>query len=360
MNDNKYYAVPYISNSSLTWFKVSPKYCWKRMNRQLADEEYSYTTLGKQLHMSLLEPEEFAKNYTYLDFKTPASKQQQSFCEEYVRCITFGKMSDEEALKYAYSCAYLSEKLTEAAILKSAEKLYESNSDYIQYLQVKGDYREILSKSKKELITTITNTIKSHKKASVLMTNEYYNVLNISEPEKECLSEVPIYWDYPIVYNGEYLKCKSLIDRLVVDHAHKRVTIVDLKTTSILGDFTKTIIERDYYRQLAFYRLSLQHSNTVPNDYEIDAYIVAVNTQDPYECRVYKLSDAEYQAQVIAINKIMMEISWHWFTGQWEYSRTYYEGDGTENLIDENSYQSIERNQSNRGDTLCIADVLLV
>lgn len=354
MSENKYYSIPYISNSSLTWFKVSPKYCWKRMNREIADEEYSYTTLGKQLHMSLLEPEEFEKNYIYLDFKTPASKQQLGFCESYVNKLSFGEnyvdQSDIHSISLceAYKLNYNTEKLTDAVILKSAQKLYESNSEYIQYLKVKGDYREILSKSKKELITTITNTIKSHKKASKLMfTDVDDNVLEFtnmaqqdSDIHKDQKCEVPVYWEYPIVYNGEALKCKALIDRLVVDHTNKRITIVDLKTTSVLGDFTDTIIEREYYRQLAFYRLSLQHSNIFPKDYEIEAYIVAVNTQEPYECRVYKLSDEEYLKQVLVINNILTEISWHWFSGQWDYSRTYYEGDGTENLIlDERSYQ---------------------
>lgn len=160
-----YYAIPYVSNSTLTWFKVSPKYCWKRMNLEIVDEEKSYTTLGKQLHLSLLEPEEFEKSYTYLDFKTPTSKQQLGFCEEFVRLNTYENMlNDEGRLRFAYTANYTAEKMTDAAVLKAAKNLYESNLDYIKYLQIKGDYREILSKSKQELITTITQTIRAYKR----------------------------------------------------------------------------------------------------------------------------------------------------------------------------------------------------
>lgn len=341
MSNKKYYQIPYISNSTLTWFKVSPKYCWKRMNLEIVDEEKSYTYLGKQIHMSLLEPEEFDKNYTYLDFKTPTSKQQLGFCEDYVFNATLGEdiLSKDEALIEAYSNNYVTDKMTQNAILQSAEKLYETNSEYIKYLMIKNDYREILSKSRKELITTITNSITSHKKAKCLLSKDSLKDIDLGCNDQliSTFSEFDIYWEYPIEVDGELLKCKSLIDRLVVDHLNKKITIVDLKTTSTLGDVSMQIKDREYYRQLAFYRLAVQNSKLFPDDYEIEAYIVTVNTQDPFECRVYKLSESEYQNQLLVINSLMEQISWHWFTNQWDYSRTYYEGDGTENLIDEYS-----------------------
>jgi hypothetical protein len=349
MSIKKYYLTPYISNSTLTWFKVSPKYCWKKMNREIADLETSYSLLGTQLHLSLLEPEEFDKTYTYLDFKTPTSKQQLGFCETYVNCIE----EHENAIMEAYKTNYVTtEKSTPKAILKSAELIYQSNSEYIKYLQIKGDYREVLSKSRKELITTVTNAIRSHKKAKTLIFDDH---LVNGESSK---TEFAVYWDYPIYYNNSPLKCKSLIDRLIVDTKNKKVTIVDLKTTSTLGDFSDAIDVRNYYRQLAYYRLAVQHSKFVPDDYEIDSYIVAVNTQEPFECRVYKLPEAEYQKQVAEINNTMKAISWHWFTNKWDYSRTYYEGDGTENLIDECSNESIKELRYDRGDEIRIADVV--
>lgn len=350
MSEKKYYLIPYISNSTLTWFKVSPKYCWKRMNREIADLETSYSFLGTQLHLSLLEPEEFEKTYTYLDFKTPTSKQQLSFCECFVIATHDQSLTSDsdEILIDAYKENYSTDKMTDAAILKAAEKIYQTNSEYIKYLEIRGDYREVLSKSRKELITTITQAIKSHKKANRLMfLDDQGDAKSIKE-----FCEFAVYWDYPIVCEGESLKCKSLIDRLVVDHQHKKVTIVDLKTTSTLGDLEGQINERNYYRQLAFYRLAVQHSQIIPNDYEIEAYIVSVNTQDPFECRVYRLTDTQYQKEVLEINKLMKEISWHWFTNKWDYSRTYYEGDGTENSINEYSNESIEGIASNGSDEI--------
>lgn len=324
MENKKYYSIPYISNSTINWFQLSPRYCWKRMNKEIVDEEKSYTFLGKQLHLSLLEHDEFEKCYTYLDFKTPTSKQQQGFCEDYVNLTNKGFIEHDDSLVEAYKSNYTGG--SDASIQKLSKQLYESNSEYIKYLSIRGDYREVLSKSRQELITTITQAIRNHKKANILMFDDTMT------PRCQSFNELPIYWDYPIHIEGQILKCKSLLDRLIVDHDKKRVTVVDLKTTSSLGDLTEDLDTRKYYRQLAFYRFAVKNIPEIPNDYEIEAYIVAVNTMEPFECRVYKLSDVEFQRQVLEINRLMEQISWHWFTNKWNYSRTYYEGDGTENI----------------------------
>lgn len=334
MNEKKYYAVPYISNSTLTWFQISPKYCWLKMNREIADVETTYSQLGTQIHLYVLEPEEFNRCYTYLDFKVPISKQQLSFCEAYVKytqtesALDFeeGTLSHEASLVYAYDDNYSTERLTPAAKLKVAEKIYEQNSDYIKYLQIRGDFREVLSKSKQELLTTITQSLRAHKKANGLMFDD-----DSVFCKKEYFNELPVYWEFPIEYNGETIKCKSLIDRLIVDHLNKKVTIVDLKTTAVIGDLTATIDERNYNRQLTFYKLAVRSMPNIPNDYEIEAYIVAVNTSNPFECRVYRLTDETFHQELLTITKLMQDISWHWFTNNWEYSRAYYDGDGTEN-----------------------------
>jgi len=289
----------------------------------MLDEEKSYTYLGRQIHMHLLEPEEFEKNYTYLDFKTPSSKQHLGFCEDYVGLVN-SQSTHNDALIEAYKLNYTSG--SEATIIKTSKLLFETNSEYIKYLLVRGDYREVLSKSRQELLTTITQAIRSHKKANALIFDDQVST------RTQTFNELPIYWNYPIKVDNEDLKCKSLLDRLIVDHEKKLITIVDLKTTGILGDVSKTIDERQYYRQLAFYRLAVKNIKEIPNDYEIQAYIVAVNTVEPFECKVYKLSDEELLRQTVVLNDLLSQISWHWFTNQWDYSRVYYEGDGTENL----------------------------
>lgn len=333
IQEKKYYSVPYISNSALKWFLISPLYCWKRMQREITDLETSYTTVGKQVHMKLLEEEEFEKCYTYLDFKTPTSKQQLAFCEQFVELSNNSEVDKTTAMIQAYTENYISTKSSESAILQSAEKLYETNSEYIRYLTVKKDYREVLSKSKHDLLTTITQVVKKHKKANILLFEDSL----IENSTVESHNEYPIYWDFPIEFDGEKLKCKSLLDRLVIDHLNKKIIIIDIKTTSMLSTFKQTVEDFAYYRQLAFYKLAVlsdlqtRYENKY-KDYEVETYIVALSTVDPYECRVFKISSDYLQRGEKEILDIMTKISWHWFTGQWDYSQEYHNGDGTETL----------------------------
>jgi hypothetical protein len=153
----------------------------------------------------------------------------------------------------------------------------------------------------------------------------------------ECFNEYPIYWDFPIESGGEKLKCKSLLDRLIIDHNNKKIIIVDLKTTSMLSDFKETLEKFSYYRQLAFYKLAVLSElqskyEDKYKDYEVETYIIAVSTIDPYECRVFKISFNDLKRGVEEIIQLMTKISWHWFTGIWDHSREYHEGDGTETL----------------------------
>jgi len=330
--EKKYFSVPYISNSVLKWFEVSPLYCWKRMQREIEDFENSYTTIGRQVHMKLLEHKEFEKCYTYLDFKTPTSKQQLAFCEKFVELFN-SESNIKEAMIQAYTENYVSTNHTEKAILQAAEKLYETNSEYIRYLTVKQDYREVLSKSKQDLLTSITQVVKNHKKASTLLFDDpLFDNINI-----ESYNEYPIYWDFPIEFDGEKLKCKSLLDRLVIDNANKKIIIIDIKTTSMLSTFKKTVEDYAYYRQLAFYKLAVlsdlrSRYDTKYDDYEVETYIVALSTIEPYECRVFKMSFDHLRRGAEEIIQLMTKISWHWFTGQWDHSQEYHEGDGTETL----------------------------
>jgi hypothetical protein len=303
------------------------------MQGEINDLDKSYLTVGKQIHMKLLEEKEFEKCYTYLDFKTPTSKQQLGFCESLLNQMKLIELDQNKAMIQAYNENYVTTNLSEKSILQAAEKLYESNSEYIRYLTLKGDYREVLSKSKHDLLTTITQVVKNHKKASTLLFEDSL----IENSTVESYNEYPIYWEFPIEFDGEKIKCKSLLDRLIIDHPNKKIKIIDIKTTSMLSTFKQTVEEFAYYRQLAFYKLAVlsdlqtRYGNKY-EDYEVETYIVALSTVDPYECRVFRMSFDDLKKGAEEILNIMTKISWHYFTGQWDYSQEYHTGDGTETL----------------------------
>lgn len=326
----EYYSLPYISNSALKWFKKSPLYCYKRMTNEIEQLQKSYMDFGRQVHMSILEPEEFDKNYTTLDFNKPTSKQQLSFCEHYVALLTLFNISEEEAELQAYRESYAV--TSEKNVAANSRKLRTELKSYIDYLLIQDKYKEVLSNNKFNLIQTIKNTLFSHKKASELFSVQ-------TSDRIEACNELPIVWDFPITVDGEPLKCKSLIDRLIINLDTKEITLIDLKTAFSYEEFVRAYNEFNYPHQFTFYWLAVKHyfSDKYPDenfsDYKLNTYVTLVTT-DPniIECRVIEVPTNTMVEQTEIILKEMQEISWHVFTGQWDHTREYYTGDGIETI----------------------------
>ena len=91
-----------------------------------------------------------------------------------------------------------------------------------------------------------------------------------------------LYFQYPIYFEYQGIKCKSLLDIMVVDHKQKRIGIIDLKTT---GDnvinFYKAVTKFRYDIQASFYRLAAgQFGKTIPeiSDYLFGGFSFAVES----------------------------------------------------------------------------------
>ena len=106
-----YFDVKAVSNSSLSWLKDgSPKYFKMRFDGELKEEKKTYFEKGQQIHMYILEPEEFDKEYIFLNYEKPRSIQQKEFCEKFAR---LRKGKKDEKLIAAYKHAYTSKESNE-------------------------------------------------------------------------------------------------------------------------------------------------------------------------------------------------------------------------------------------------------
>jgi len=121
-----YYDVKAVSNSSLSWLKDgSPKYFKMKLDGLIKEEKKTYYEKGQQIHMYILEPEEFDKEYIFLNYEKPRSAQQKDFCEKYAR-LRKGKKNEKlvEAYKHAYTTKETEEKILEKASQSARETIY--------------------------------------------------------------------------------------------------------------------------------------------------------------------------------------------------------------------------------------------
>ena len=317
VTEKDYYSVPKVSNTSIGWFQISPQYFKKKLDKELKDQDQKFFELGRQVHMFILERNEFNKLYTYLEFDTPKSKQQIQFAEE----VAGGK-----DIVDAYNSQYKATKNAEEKALELSTKLER----YIEYVKIRKDYKDVLSWSKWSTITGANKAVVAHKKANELV----YNDELFSTKDVETYNELPIFWNYP----GYNLECKSMLDRLVIDHKNKTIKLIDLKTTSHLHSFGKSIKAFKYDRQFAFYWMAIfywwmkNHPDKNIDEYSEETYVVGIQTRDLIEVKVFKIEDRLLNNGMVEIAETIPEIAWHFEENKWEYTKKYYQGDGIETI----------------------------
>ena len=314
-----------ISNSNIGWFiKKGPKYLKEMLNNEREGLKLPQLEKGTMIHEYILQPEEFWKDYIILDFEVPKVKQQKDFCEAYASSLEL--LEDDKKLQ-AYRSSYTNTKSSQIA-LKEASELCEKYKNYIEYLK-QHDTKKVISFADLNLLKNIKKNLEEHKKANELL----YNFPNTFEVH----NEFHINWEYPRAFEDKELSCKSLLDRVMIDHENKKIILIDLKTTADVYNFQHSVEEFDYYRQLAYYwtAIAWYFKNELfidIDEYEGETYIIAIQSYDNNEIRVFKIDEAELSNRLKTIDDAIKRIAWHKNNNLWEHTKEYYEGNGEEIL----------------------------
>lgn len=325
-------SIPYyedltrISNSNIGWFlKKGPRYL-KEMLDGKEGLKASFLDKGTMIHEYILQSEEFWKDYTILDFAVPKVKQQKDLLEFYSSARLVDPFaSEDDILLMSYETAYNNTKSKEKKI-QEAKELVELYQNYIEYFKNK-DSKKVISFADLNMLKTIKKNMEDHKKANELLFNypETFEVHN----------EFHINWEYPNASSLGDLPCKSLLDRVMIDHTNKKIILVDIKTTADVYNFKHSVEEFDYCRQLAYYWLAIHwyFKNELKlniEEYEYETYIVAVQSHDGYEVRVFKFNPKAIEERLVTIDYSIKRIAWHKNNNLWDHMKEYYDEDGAE------------------------------
>lgn len=310
-----------ISNSAIGWFlKKGPRYLKDMLDGKEEGISGKYLEKGTMIHMYLLQPDEFWHNYMIIDYEKPKTAQQIAFCERYFHST---ELLEEDKLLDAYKSAYSGNNMSKDAMLKKAKELQLKFAEYIEFLD-KNQTFTVISFADLNMLKRIEENINNHKKAKDLLTNN---------PGWDCNNEFHINWES----EKQKISCKSLLDRVKIDFVNKKIILIDLKTTADVYNFKHSVEEYDYYRQIAFYILALTWymSDLEYNieEFDLEAYIIAIQSNGNNEVRVFNmLNEKELLDRKDLIADTLTEISYHYQTGNWDHTREYYEGNGTEEL----------------------------
>ena len=312
-----------ISNSAIGWFlKKGPKYLRDMLDGKEEGLNLPQLEKGTMIHEYILQPEEFWKDYVILEYEVPKVKQQRDFCIAYANSL---ELLEDKKLLEAYRSSYSNTKSSEIA-LNEARELSKKYDKYIEALKSEQNNKKPISFADLNMLKKIKQNLEEHIAANKLL----FDVPNTYE----CHNEFHINWEASNIN----VPCKSLLDRVMFDHVNKKIILIDLKTTANIYDFKHSVETFDYYRQIAFYMFALvwymqEELNLNIDEYDFEAYIIAIQTNGNYEVRVFNmLNEEELLNRRNIITKALTEIAYHISSNNWEHTRKYYENNGIEEL----------------------------
>ena len=316
-----------ISNSNIGWFlNKGPAYLHKMLTDPPPEEKNAVLERGTMIHEYILQPEEFQKDYVVWDKSRPSSAQQEKFCQALANSV---EIEPNKAVLSAYKESYSTAGKSEDKMLSEGLKIASTLKDYIDFLKA-NDGRIMISPWDAKMLEKIKQNIYSHRLAWRII-----DPPGIDE-DSENHHEFHINWTY-YVKMAAGVACKSLLDGLTLDFRSKTALIYDLKTTQKLWHFEDSIDQYDYLRQLCYYKMAVvwylkNELGENPDEWTFEFYIIGIDTTGSYEIRVFKIDDRTVTTRNDTIHSALLDIFWHQSTGKWDHSRSYYEGDGSEEL----------------------------
>ena len=316
----KYEDVRAVNNTALGYFLISPLE-FKKYYDEPIESKGEWYDVGSAFHCLILQPELFDDKFVVFDYEKPNSEQKRIFAED---CLEW----PNEEIEALYSKVYSIKGKSDVKIAEEASKLFQEVASYIAYLKLRENGKTILTSKSIDIVQNCVRSLRANPKAEGIVT-----IPNLFGDDLKAYNELEIYFKYKSV------DCKSKIDRLIVDKAKKRITIVDFKTTSKkINKFCESFVEYDYERQFAFYAIAvyefLDKQIGLPDlpNYEVAIVCPIVSTKEPFESRIFAIPLERIGYCSAKIKEQLEDLDWHFNTKNWNYPKCYYEGEGYEVL----------------------------
>ena len=275
-----------FSYSSLNRMIFSPQLFYKDYilkDREIRTDKHLIE--GKLLHLLLLQPEEFNKQFSMIPGKIP-SEAVRRVLNEVKDNLPLPLNSGDPEVEQNWEWEKLSLLNKEINTALKHQNLYQSMKDEakrvakIQTTDNEDYYRFLCTSEGKDIVDQDMYD-KALARVGIIRDNEPINALLTKETTDFEIDTVEI-------HNEAFLTCtlndynfglKGFIDRYMIDHDKKTITIIDIKTTGkTITDFPETVEFYNYWMQSAIY-INLVIKNVEKNvqNYEINFNFIVID-----------------------------------------------------------------------------------
>jgi hypothetical protein len=309
IKEEEFYNGDYkFSYSSLNKLLFSPKLFYKDYilkEREIKTDKHLIE--GKLLHLVLLQPDKLHDEFSIVPNKIPSDNVR--------------KILKTLSNRFYDPNAFIKLKDLDNEIIKVLEEnnLYQSFKDDLKKLskiQTKEneEYYKFLCENQKKDIIDNDMLIKATERVKQIKSNK--NVMSLLEDNVTDFELDPLE-----AYNEKYLECelndyvfglKGYIDRYIIDHESKEITIIDFKTTSKgLDKFAETVDYYNYWIQAVIYiTLVIKSSKKDITSYKINFNFVVVDNYD--QVYVFDVSNNTLQNWYQGFTKTLEEANYHY------------------------------------------------
>lgn len=313
-----YFDIKAVSNSSLNYIDPesggNPRLFRKFLDGQLEEKASKSFEIGTLIHEELLEPGKI----DIVPDNVPGPKTQDIIDSLFERL--YGMVEDEEI--EGLNLDTLQEETWAAVIPPDFYPKYTLQTKINRVVREGGDYwkalftnrgKKIVDPATWHIVQGCVESIKMHEVANELIIGKGFNQFDEAFAETEITFDIQ--WSAPDEAEVT-VPIKAKLDRILMDHKEKTITLVDLKTTAKpLGRFEETVAIYHYYRQLAWYQMCL---HTAYPDYTVnECYIVAVQTNKEYPCDVFKIDASYIKAGIDEYERHLDRIAFHMARSNW-------------------------------------------
>lgn len=313
-----YYESNKISQSKLKLFLESKElYFYRYIQNNYINSDTESLGFGRYYHTLVFQPELIKDKYI-INSGFTITGNMGVFIEEFYKLHILDSLPEDIAKQQAYIKSEF--KIPIETIWRKFQDTEDpkniNNLIYYKYLKsTKG--KESISQNDyikgQKMLHSLTNDIKIQ---------EIMNPIDIIGNNIEIFNELIIDWE--VTYSS--LKLKSMLDRVVLNHSNKTITIIDLKTTKCksLKSFRYDMINYKYYIQAVFYINAMEYKiSTDPDwskvkDYKIEFVFVPQYYEVPYNTlRPIRLTNTdlekgyeEYRNALISLELCMNTNIW--------------------------------------------------
>jgi len=339
-SEKEYRAVPMDSSSSLKEFSVDRKKYHKKyiLGEKVDDDENKAATMGRVVECLLLEPEMFESRFHMSTCESAPTGLMNDFVEAlYKRTVeatdVFGEVSRtfEDISKDAYVDSGFKIKY-EAVMNKFIDSEAQVYYDEIRIVRTKG--LTVVTSNDMNNAERIVNELRNN-----FVTRDVVNLVKSARYD--------VYNQYQVEdFDVLGLKCKSMMDKIVVDHEEKTLQIYDLKCTWSVENFYEEyyLYRRAYIQAYVYWQAGL----TILKDLGIEDYTLeyprfivcdSTNYMNPliYTLTLEDMSDAligfTHKGRTYpGVGQIVEDLQWAKDTETWNISKTRYELGGVVNI----------------------------